>query len=184
MKREEALKILKENIKNQNLIKHSLAVEAAMKNLAEYFGEDKEKWALAGLLHDIDYEKTRGNPNLHSRVGAEMLKKLGIEEEISEAVLTHNEAHKIFPKTKMAKALYCLDPLTGLIVAATLVLPSKKIKDLKVKNVLNRFKEKAFAKGANREIIRKCQDLLGLSLEKFVEIVLSSMQKISDRLGL
>jgi putative nucleotidyltransferase with HDIG domain len=184
MKREEALNLLKENIKNQNLIKHSLAVEAGMRNLAEYFQEDKEKWGICGLLHDIDYEKTKGRANLHSRIGAEMLKNLGFDKEIWEAVLTHNEAHKIFPKTKMAKALYCLDPLTGLIVAATLVLPSKKISDLKVKNILNRFKEKAFAKGANREIIKKCQDYLGLSLEKFVEITLSAMQKISDELGL
>ena len=180
----EALKILKENIKNENLIKHSLAVEAGMKALAEYFKEDKEKWALAGLLHDIDYEKTKKDPSLHSKLGAEMLEKLGFDKEICQAVLTHNEKHGILPKTKMAKALYCLDPLTGLIVAATLVLPSKKIKDLKVENVLRRFKEKSFAKGANREIIQKCQDYLGLSLEKFVEIVLKAMQGISKELDL
>lgn len=184
MKREEALKILKENLKNQNLIKHSLAVEAAMSNLAEYFGEDKEKWVLAGLLHDIDYEKTKEDPNLHSKMGSEMLKNLGIEKEICDAVLAHNEIHGILPQTRMAKALYCVDPLTGLIVASTLVLPSKKINDLKVENVLNRFKEKSFAKGADREIIKKCQEFLGLSLEKFVEIVLKAMQKISEDLGL
>jgi predicted hydrolase (HD superfamily) len=84
----------------------------------------------------------------------------------------------------MGKALFCLDELTGLIVAATLVLPSKKIKDLKVENVLNRFKEKAFARGVNRENIKKCQEYLNLSLEKFVEIVLRAMQEISDQLGL
>jgi putative nucleotidyltransferase with HDIG domain len=184
MKREEALNLLKENIKNQNLIKHSLAVEAAMRNLAEYFGEDIEKWGICGLLHDVDYEKTKNDPNLHSKLGSEMLKKLGFEKEICDAVLTHNEIHGILPETKMAKALYCVDPLTGLIVAATLVLPSKKINDLKVENVLNRFKEKSFAKGANREIIKKCEDFLGLSLEKFVEIVLKAMQKISGDLGL
>jgi putative nucleotidyltransferase with HDIG domain len=184
MKREEALNLLKENIKNQNLIKHSLAVEAAMRDLAEYFGQDIEKWGICGLLHDVDYEKTKGDPNLHSKLGSEMLKKLGFEKEICDAVLTHNEIHGILPETKMAKALYCVDPLTGLIVAATLVLPSKKINDLKVENVLNRFKEKSFAKGANREIIKKCEDFLGLSLEKFVEIVLKAMQKISGDLGL
>jgi predicted hydrolase (HD superfamily) len=84
----------------------------------------------------------------------------------------------------MAKSLFCLDPLTGLIVAATLVLPSKKLKDLKVENVLNRFKEKSFAKGANREIIKKCKEYLGLPLEKFIEITLKAMQEISDQLGL
>jgi hypothetical protein len=183
MKREEALKLVKEKIKNQNLIKHSLAVEACLKELAIYFGEDKEKCALAGLLHDIDYEETKNDPNLHSLKGAEFLEKLGLEKEIVEAVKTHNEAHGILPQTKMAKALYCVDPLTGLIVASALVLPSKKLKDLTVQNVLNRFKEKSFAKGAKREIILKCSEI-NLDLEKFVEICLKSMQEISGELDL
>jgi putative nucleotidyltransferase with HDIG domain len=183
MNREEALDLIKEKIKNQNLIKHSLAVEACMRKLADYFNDEKEKWALAGLLHDIDYEETKNDPNLHSIKGAEFLEKLGLEKEIVEAVKTHNEAHGILPQTKMAKALFCVDPLTGLIVAATLVLPSKKLKDLTVQNVLNRFKEKSFAKGAKREIILKCSDI-GLSLEKFIEICLKAMQEISNELGL
>lgn len=184
MEREKILELLKENIKNQNLIKHSLAVEAGMRELAKFFGENEEKWGICGLLHDIDYEKTKGDPKLHSKVGAEIVRNLGFDKEISDAILSHNEAHGIFPKTKMAKALFCLDPLTGLIVAATLVLPSKKIKDLKVENILNRFKEKSFAKGANREIIKKSKEYLGLELEKFIEIVLCGMQKISNELGL
>jgi len=184
MKRKEAINLLKENLKNQNLIKHSLAVEAAMRDLAEHFGENIEKWGICGLLHDIDYEKTKEDPNSHSKMGAEMLKNLGFDQDICDSVLTHNEAHDIPPKTKMAKALFCLDPLTGLIVAATLVLPAKKINDLKAENVLNRFGEKSFARGANREIIQKCQDLLNLNLEKFIEISLKAMQKISSELGL
>lgn len=184
MEREKVFELLKENLKNENLIKHSLAVEAAMKELAKFFGEDEEKWGICGLLHDIDYEKTKGNPNLHSKIGSEMLKNLGFDEEICDAVLTHNEAHGIEPKSKIGKALFCLDPLTGLIVAATLVLPSKKINDLRVENVLNRFKEKSFARGANREIIKKCQEYLGIPLEKFVEITLRAMQKTADELGL
>ena len=184
MEREKLLNLLKENLKNQNLIKHSLAVEAGMRALARYFGEDEEKWAIAGLLHDIDYEKTKGDPNLHSKVGAKILEEMGFDQEICEAVLTHNEAHQILPLSRMAKALFCLDPLTGLIVAATLVLPSKKLKDLKVENVLNRFKEKSFARGANREIIKKCEQYLNLPLEKFIEITLKAMQEISEQLGL
>jgi len=184
MEREKLLNLLKENLKNPNLIKHSLAVEAGMRALARYFGEDEEKWAIAGLLHDIDYEKTKGDPNLHSKVGSQILREMGFDQEICNAVLTHNEAHGILPLSRMAKALFCLDPLTGLIVAATLVLPSKKLKDLKVENVLNRFKEKSFAKGANREIIKKCEEYLGLPLEKFIEITLKAMQEISDQLGL
>jgi len=183
MNRDEALKLVEEKIKNRNLIKHSLAVEACMRALAEYFVENEEKWALAGLLHDIDYEETKDDPNFHSIKGAEFLEKLGLEKEITEAVKTHNEIHGILPETKMAKALYCLDPLTGLIVAATLVLPSKKLKDLTVQNILNRFKEKSFARGAKREIILKCSEI-NLDLEKFVEICLKAMQKISKELGL
>ena len=184
MEREKTLALLKQNLKNNNLIKHSLAVEASMKELAKYFKEDEEKWQTCGLLHDIDYEKIKGNIELHSKIGSEMLKDLGFEEDICQAVLTHNEAHGIKPETLMAKALYCVDPLTGLIVASTLVSPSKKIKELKVENVLKRFKEKAFARGANREIIAKCQELLDLSLEDFVKIVLLAMQNINEELGL
>ncbi len=184
MNREQALNLLKENLKNKNLLKHSLAVESAMRGLAEYFKEDVEKWGICGLLHDIDYERVKENMELHSKEGSEMLEKAGLDKEICEAVLTHNEAHGIEPNSLMAKALYCVDPLTGLIVAATLVLPSKKINELKVENVLRRFKEKAFARGANREIIAKCEEYLSLSLEKFIEIVLCSMQKISEELGL
>jgi len=184
MTREEALKILQENIKTPNLIKHCLAVEAIMKALANRFSENPEKWGLAGLLHDIDYEVTKNNPQEHSLVGAQMLERLGIDLEIVEAVKTHNEAHGIEPQSLMAKALYVSDPISGLIVAATLVLPSKKIQDLTVKNVLNRFKEKSFARGANREIIKKCQEYLGLPLEEFIDIALKAMQEVADELGL
>lgn len=184
MEREKALNLLKENLKSENLLKHSLAVEAVMRALAKHFGENEEKWGLAGLLHDIDYERTKGDPQQHSLVGAKMLEELGVEKDICRAVKVHNEVHGILPETLMEKALFVTDPLTGLIVAATLVLPSRKIKDLTVENVLNRFKEKAFARGANREIIKKCQDLLGLKLENFVKIGLEAMQKIDKELGL
>jgi len=183
MKREEALKLLNEKLKNQNLIKHSLAVEACMKGLARNFKENEEKWAIAGLLHDIDYEETKNDSDLHSIKGAEFLENLGLEKEIFEAVKTHNEAHGIIPESKLAKALFSVDPLTGLIVAATLVLPTKKIKDLTTENVLNRFKEKSFARGAKREIILKCSGV-GLSLEEFVKICLEAMKSINNQLGL
>lgn len=184
MNREEAFHLLKENLKNQNLIKHSLAVEASMKTLAEHFGEDIEKWAVCGLLHDIDYELVRNEMNLHSKRGAEMLKGLGFSEEIYNAVLTHNEAHGVEPETLLAKSLFCVDPLTGLIVASALVLPSKKINELETRSVLKRFKEKAFARGANRGIIGKCQEYLNLSLEEFIRIVLKAMQGVSNDLSL
>lgn len=155
-----------------------------MEELAVRFGEDKEKWGTAGLLHDIDYEKTKDNPQEHSLMGAKILEENGFEKDICEAVKTHNEAHGIKPETPMAKALYVSDPLTGLIVAAALVLPSKKIADLTVNNILNRFGEKSFAKGANREIIKKCEEYLNIPLEEFIGIGLKAMQKIYNELGL
>jgi len=184
MNREEALKLLKENLSNQNLIKHCLAVEAIMRALARHFNEDEEKWALVGLLHDIDYEKVKDDLSQHSLVGAKMLEDLGIDKDICQAVKVHNEAHGIPPQTLMEKALFVTDPLTGLIVAAALVLPSKKLADLTAENVLNRFKEKAFARGANREIIKKSEELLNLSLENFTKIGLQAMQNIAQTIDL
>lgn len=184
MSREEAFEFLKTKIKNQNLIKHCLATEAIMRGLARYFEEDVEEWGLAGLLHDIDYEETKDNLDQHSLVGAKILEKKGLNTRIVQAVKLHNKAHGILPKTLMDKALFCTDPLTGLIVAATLVLPSKKIADLSVSSVLRRFKEKRFAAGANRETIAKSQEYLNLSLEEFVKIGLEAMQGIAQDLGL
>lgn len=183
MTRKKALKLIQEKIKNQNLLKHCLAVEVCMRALAEHFQEDEEKWALAGLLHDIDYEQTKDNLEQHSILGAKMLEELKIDSEIVQAVKTHNDSHGITPESLMAKALYSVDPLTGLIVAATLVLPSKKLKDLTTENVLNRFKEKAFARGARRETIAACSEI-NLTLEEFVEICLKAMQSVSNQLEL
>lgn len=184
MERDKALELLKNNLKNENLFKHCLAVEAIMSALAKRFNQDKDKWALAGLLHDIDYEQTKNNPDKHSLIGAEMLKKEGLSEEIYQAVKTHNERHGIKPESLMAKALFTADPLSGLIVAATLVLPSKKVKELTAENVLNRFQEKRFAAGANREIISQCESLLGINVKDFVSLSLEAMQGIASQLGL
>ncbi|HHX18109.1 MAG TPA: HDIG domain-containing protein [Clostridium sp.] len=183
MEREQALKELKGRLKSENLIKHSLAVEAIMKDLALYFKEDIDKWGLAGLLHDIDYDKTADDPSKHSIVGAEILETLDIESSIIYAVKAHNEVHGIERKRKMDKALYSADPVSGLITASALILPSKKLEDVTVEFVLKRMNEKGFAKGANREQIKACEEL-GISLEKFIEISLNAMKKISDELGL
>jgi len=183
MNREEAYRLIKENVKNKNLIKHMIAVEAIMKSLAEKLGGDEEKWGLTGILHDIDYEITAKDPNMHSIIGANMLKKIGLDNEIVNAVRAHNDMHKIERITLLEKALFCVDPLTGLIVAAALIHPDKKLSSIDYKFVLNRFKEKAFARGAKREQIKKCSEL-GLELEEFVKLALLAMQKISEDLGL
>lgn len=155
-----------------------------MTSLAKRFGEDPAMWGIAGLLHDIDYEKVQNDLSRHSLLGAEMLEGLGVEPEICQAVKVHNESHGVPPVTLMERALFVCDPITGLIVAAVLVLPSKKIADLSAENILNRFKEKSFARGASRAIIQKCEEFLDLDLESFTKISLGAMQKIASELGL
>ena len=183
MDREEALESIRENVENENLIKHMLATEAIMIALAQRFGEDEVEWGLAGLLHDIDVELTEGDMTTHSKLGADLARDLGAGEAIAEAILTHNETHGIVPRTKMEKALFCADPLTGLITAAVLVRPDKKIANLEVKSVRKRFKEKSFAAGANREQIAKCSDI-GIELDEFIAIGIAAMQGIAPELGL
>ncbi len=180
----EALNEIKKRVPNKNLVKHMITTAAAMKAWAEYFGEDQRRWELAGLLHDIDLGEVK-DLNLHSIRGAEIVRdELGIDdEEIYWAIYTHNDAHGIEPKSLMGKVLRAVDPLTGLIVAATLVLPSKKIADLKVESVLKRFKEKRFAAGANRELIKSCETF-GVDLKTFIEITLKAMQGVAQDIGL
>jgi len=183
MNREEAYKLVKENIKQKNLVKHCLAVEAVMRKLAEYFQEDVDRWGLAGLLHDIDYEKTADDPKKHSLLGAEMLEEMDIDKEIVDAVRAHNGIHGLTRETKMAKALYAADPLTGLIVAAALIHPDKRLNSIDREFVMNRYGEKSFARGADREVIASCKEL-DLEVDEFVKISLEAMQGISDDLGL
>ncbi|KPU26479.1 phosphohydrolase [Caloranaerobacter sp. TR13] len=183
MNRIEALKHVKANVKNKNLIKHMLATEAVMKGLARKLKQDEVKWGIVGLLHDIDYEKTAKNPEKHSLIGAQMLEELGYDDDIVYAVKVHNDMHGLKRNSLMDKALYSSDPLTGLIVAAALISPEKKLNKIDEKFVLNRFKEKSFAKGANRDQIAACKEI-GLELEEFIEIGLSSMQEISKELEL
>ena len=181
--RQEALESIKENVENENLIKHMLATEAIMSALAKRFGENEAEWGLAGLLHDIDVELTEGDMTTHSKLGADLARDLGASEAIAIAILCHNETHGVPPKTIMEKALLYADPLTGLITAAVLVRPDKKIASLEVKSVRKWFKEKSFAAGANREQIAKCSDI-GLELDEFIAIGLAAMQGIASELGL
>lgn len=183
MERIEALSELKDNLNNENLVKHCIAVEAGLEQLAKHFDEDVDKWGLAGLLHDIDYGITQDEPGQHSLVGADMLEDLGLPADIIHAVKVHNDKHGFPRKTKLDKALYAVDPLTGLIVAAALVHPEKELKAVDVEFVMNRFEESSFAKGADRDQIKACNEL-GLELEEFIQLVLSGMQSKSDELEL
>ncbi len=183
MTREEALKYLQTHLKNKNLLKHCYAVEIVMKYLADHFGEDQETWGLAGLLHDIDYDTTKDDLSKHSRVGAEMLKDAGLPEDVVHAVLVHNDQHGIPRVSLMDKCLFSTDPVTGLIVAGALIKPEKKIHAIDVDFLVNRYYEKSFARGANRETIGACSEF-GMTLEEFLSISLEAMQSIAGELGL
>ncbi|UMZ72663.1 HDIG domain-containing metalloprotein [Natranaerofaba carboxydovora] len=183
MNREEALKFLKENVENENLIKHSLAVEAVMKKLANKMDKDAEKWALAGLLHDVDYEKTKDEPEKHSKISAEMLEEKNVDEDICYAVKVHNDIHELPRNSEIDKALYCADPVTGLIVAAALIHPDKSLGSIDLEFLINRFNETSFAKGAKRAQIAACEEL-DMELEEFLELSLEAMCDISDSIDL
>lgn len=183
MTRDEALSLVKTHIKNKNLVKHTLAVEAVMRKLAEHFGEDIETWGLTGLLHDIDYTETAEDPARHSKLGAEMLEGMGVESDIVDAVRAHNDYHGLPRTTRMARALFAADPLTGLIVASALIHPDKKLASIDADFVVNRFGEKSFARGARRDTISACSEI-GLELPEFIALGLTAMQENATELGL
>ncbi|MGM0366316.1 MAG: HDIG domain-containing metalloprotein [Actinomycetota bacterium] len=183
-----AQKLVKKYLSNKNLIKHCLAVEAIMGALAEKLNSrgkkhDVWKWKIAGLVHDIDYDMTAEEPEKHSAVGARILEAEGFSPDIVYAVKAHNQLHGLSLGSDMDIALYASDPLSGLIVASALISPKKKLKSIDTRFVLNRFGEKAFARGADREQIRE-SSRLGLSCEEFISLGLESMQKIDEELGL
>lgn len=181
--RKKALKLIDQYITNINLKRHLLAVEAVMKKLAEYYNENQEKWSLAGLLHDLDWELTKDEPQKHSLVSAQILTKEGFDPEIIEAIKIHNHLHALEPKTLLDKALYCAEELTGLITACSLVNP-KKLEGVTKNSVLKKFKEKSFARGVNRAIILKAEEILKIKLDKLIELELEAMKTIKTELGL
>lgn len=181
MTRPEAYALLTERLRNKNLLKHSRAVEVCLERLAQQFGEDGPTWALAGLLHDIDYETTNGDPARHGAEGAAFLEAQGFDPALVHAVKAHS-GH-VAPSSRLDWALFCTDPLTGLIVASALMHPEKKLAALDTDFVVRRFREKRFAAGANREQIAACKNL-GLELEGLIELCLEAMKGVAQELGL
>ncbi|MFH1840829.1 MAG: phosphohydrolase [Candidatus Shapirobacteria bacterium] len=185
--RDEAIKFLDERVENKNTIKHMIALEAVMGGLWEVKKEGiKEEWMLAGLLHDGDYSDNVPVEKQGVQV-TDWLREKGFEisKNVAHAMAAHNWHNTgVEPKSLMDWTIFIADSLTGLIVAAVLVLPSRKLADLTVESVLKRFKEKSFAKGTRREEILLCEEKLGLSLEELVKISLASMQKIASEIGL
>ncbi len=183
MTREEAWQLMTEYTKSENLRKHMLAVEAAMRFYARKFGEDEEKWGIVGLLHDFDYEQ-HPTKEEHPYVGVQILKERGYPEEITRAILSHAEYTGVKPESLMEKTLFAVDELTGFIVAVALVRPNKSLQEVKVKSVKKKMKDKAFARNVKREDIQKGAELLGISLEEHIQNVIEAMQSIADKLGL
>ena len=184
MSREEALSLLREYVKNPNMIKHCLASEAVLGALAEHLGEDREKWSMAGLLHDLDVEITNADLAVHGRETVKILEDRGVDPEIVEAVGLHNEESAGQKRSKgFHHALAAGETITGLIIATTLVYPDKKLASVKPKSITKRMKEKAFAASVDRDIIRECEQI-PIPLNEFAGICLKAMQSISTDLGL
>jgi len=183
MSRDEALALVREYVKNENLVKHMLSVEAAMRFYAEKFGEDTEKWSVAGLLHDFDWEI---HPTLeeHPQAGEAILRQRGVPDDIVRAILSHADHTGVPRQTRMEKALYACDEVTGLITAVALVRPSRSLLDLEASSVKKKWKDKTFAAGANRLEIEKAAAEFGIELWEHVGNVILAMRRIAPELDL
>ena len=183
MNRPEALAIVREYIKNENLVRHMLAVEAAMRSYAEKFGEDEETWGFTGLLHDFDWEI---HPSLegHPQDGAPILQARGVPPEIVRAILSHADHTGVSRDSRMEKALSACDEITGLVTAVALVRPSRSLYDMTYTSVKKKWKDRAFAAGASREEIEKSTLEFGIPLWEHVDNVILAMRRIAPALGL
>jgi putative nucleotidyltransferase with HDIG domain len=183
MDRSEALALVRQYVKNENLVRHMLAVEAAMRFYAEKFGEDVETWGITGLLHDFDWEI---HPTLeeHPQEGAPILRQHGVDEVIVRAILSHADHTGVPRQTLMEKALYACDEITGLITAVALVRPSRSLYDLTAQSVKKKWKDRAFAAGADRGEIARAAEEFGVDLWVHVENVIQAMRRIAPQLGL
>jgi uncharacterized protein len=182
--REDALALLKAHVKNDRMLKHSLASEAVMRALAGRLGEDRETWGIAGLLHDLDAEITVGDLAIHGIESGKILAAEGYDPVIIDAVKMHNEAaHGGKRSTLFHHALAAGETITGLITAVALVYPDRKVASVKPKSVVKRMKERAFAASVNRDTIMECE-LIGIPLAEFAAIGIEAMQGIGEELGL
>lgn len=184
MNRDEALNLLDKMVKNQNLKRHGLAVEAIMRALSKRFGEDEDEWGIVGLLHDADYEVTDKDLSRHTEVISERLKQLGVSEKIVNGIRAHADSIKPNRENVLEKAVYATDELSGLITACALVQPDKKLSSVDIDSVMKKFKNKSFAAGAIRENILTCESDLNIPLQEFASIALKAMQDIHVELGL
>lgn len=183
MHRQQALELLHEYVRSESLRKHAYAVEAAMRAYCHLFGEDEERWAETGLLHDFDYERWPEPPE-HTQKGAEILRARGVDEEVVEAILSHAEWNDIPRDTPLKRALFAVDELCGFITAVAYVRPSRCLAEVDVKSIRKKMKDKAFARAVRREDIIDGAALLGAELDEHIGICLAALQGISAELGL
>lgn len=181
--REEAFSLLKEFNSNESLIKHALAVESVMRYSARKHGEDEEKWGVIGLIHDLDYEKY---PDEHCVKTEQILRERGWPEEYIRAVVSHawGICSDVEPESLLEKTLYAVDELTGLVTACALVRPSKSVMDLKPKSVKKKWKVKGFAAGADRAVIERGAEMLGIEISELISDVIMGMREVAPELGL
>jgi putative nucleotidyltransferase with HDIG domain len=188
MTRQEALELMHEYTTSDGLRKHMYAVEAAMRAYARRFEEDEEQWGLVGLLHDFDYERfpndTHSPTEEHPSYGVRVLRDRGLPEPILEAILGHASYTGVPRESLMAKSLFAVDELCGFLTACALVRPSKSLSDLSVKSVKKKLKDKAFARGVNREEVRQGAEELGTQFEEHVQFVIEALRPVENDLGL
>lgn len=183
LKREEAWELLTEYTKTPALRKHALAVEAVMRHFARLRGEEEEMWGIAGLLHDLDYEKF---PTEHCKKAEEIMKEHGIDDIYIRAMNCHayGICTNVKPESQMEKVLFTIDELTGLINALCLMRPSRSVLDLEVKSVKKKFKDKSFASGVNRDVVRSGCEMLGMELDEVIRETIAGMKEKAQEIGL
>ncbi|MGQ9546149.1 MAG: HDIG domain-containing metalloprotein [Dehalococcoidia bacterium] len=179
----EALSLFQEFNQSESLLKHAYCVEGVMRYMARKAGEDEEKWAIVGLMHDVDYERF---PEQHCSKAQEILEERGWPAEYIRAIVSHGWGifNNVEPQSKMEKTLYAVDELTGLISAVALIRPSKSVADLEARSVMKKWKDKAFAAGVNRSVIEKGAAMLGVELTELVTDVIMGMRQVAERIGL
>jgi putative nucleotidyltransferase with HDIG domain len=188
MPRTEALALMEEYTASDSLRKHMLAVEGAMRAYADRFGEDPERWGLAGLLHDFDYERWPNEEHLpdrgHPSEGVRILRGRSVPEDVLAAILGHAAYCQVPRETPMARALFAVDELTGLVTATALVRPSRSVNDVDARSVKRKMKDKAFARGVSREDIVAGAAALGVDLDEHIQFVIDAMRARAGLLGL
>jgi putative nucleotidyltransferase with HDIG domain len=188
MNRDEALALMHEYTASDALRKHMYAVEGAMRACARKYGEDEEKWGVVGLLHDFDYERYPNDAHSpteeHPSHGVGVLRERGIEEDILAAIMGHASYTGVPRESSMAKSLFAVDELCGFLTACALVRPSRSLQDLTVKSVKKKLKDKAFARGVNRDEVRQGAEELGVPLEEHIQFVIEALRPIEQDLGL